>query len=43
MVEPLAHAVSLHYVHDNVARPRKTLTKDRQRLPDQPGHGGRRR
>ena len=40
-VENLAHAVSLHYMHYNFARPHKTLS--RTRLPDHPGDGGRRR
>ncbi|SDY88426.1 hypothetical protein SAMN05661080_04902 [Modestobacter sp. DSM 44400] len=32
-VENLAHAVSLHYMHYNFARPHKTLTKARNGYP----------
>ncbi len=35
-VENLAHAVSLHYMHYNFARPHKTLTKARNGYPTTP-------
>ncbi len=35
-VENLAHAVSLHYMHYNFARPHKTLTKSRNGYPTTP-------
>jgi hypothetical protein len=35
-VENLAHAVSLHYMHYNFARPHKTLTKVRNGYPTTP-------
>jgi len=33
-VENLAHAVSLHYMHYNFARPRKDAHQGRERVPD---------
>lgn len=36
-VENLAHAVSLHYMHYNFARPHKTLTKAANGYPTTPG------
>ena len=35
-VENLAHAVSLHYMHYNFARPHKTLTKATNGYPTTP-------
>ena len=35
-VENLAHAVSLHYMHHNFARPHKTLTKANNGYPTTP-------
>ena len=39
-VENHAHAVSLHFMHYNFARPHQTLTK-RYGKPDDTGDGGR--
>ena len=37
----LAHAVFLHCMHYNFARPHKTLAKVRKGYPTTPGDGGR--
>jgi hypothetical protein len=40
-VENLTHAVSLHYMNYNFARPHATLTKDAGARPDHPRDGRR--